>query len=78
MFPQNYRVVFFYWASPENVSRLAPSPKMPRLAPPCFGKVLSMAAEKGEIQNTSTFSIPVGGQSRTLMFFEISYLLAST
>ena len=28
---------FFNWPSPENVARLAP-PKMPRLAPPCFGK----------------------------------------
>ena len=34
---------FFNWASPENVSRLAPL---------CFEKVLSMAAEKGEIPNT--------------------------
>ena len=46
-----------------------PPQKMPRLAPPCFGKVLSMAAEKGEILNTLTFSIPMGGQSGTLMFF---------
>ena len=46
-----------------------PPQKMPRLAPPCFGKVLSMAAEKGEIPNTLTFSIPMGGQSGTLMFF---------
>ena len=42
---------------------------MPRLAPPCFGKVLSMAAEKGEIPNTLTFSIPMGGQSGTLNIF---------
>ena len=28
-----------------------------------------MAAEKGEIPNTLTFSIPMGGQSGTLMFF---------
>ena len=34
---------FFNWASPENVSRLAPL---------CFEKVLSMAAEKGEIPYT--------------------------
>ena len=68
---------FFNWASPENVSRLAP-PQNASTGPPCFGKVLSMAAEKGEIQNTLTFSIPVGGQSGTLMFFEISYLLANT
>ena len=63
-----YRVVFFNWASPE-LSLDWPPPKMPRLAPPCFGKVLSMAAEKGEIPNTLTFSIPMGGQSGTLMFF---------
>ena len=37
---------FFNWASPENVSRLAPP-----------------------IPNTLTFSIPMGGQSGTLMFF---------
>ena len=37
--------------------------------PPCFEKVLSRAAEKGEIPNTLTFSIPMGGQSGTLMFF---------
>ena len=48
---------FFNWPSPENVSRLAP-PKMPRLAPPYFKKFLSMAAERGEIRNTLTFSIP--------------------
>ena len=59
---------FFNWASPENVSRLAP-PKNASTGPPCFGKVLSMAAEKGEIPNTLTFSIPMGGQSGTLMFF---------
>ena len=53
MFPQNYRVVFFNWASPENVSRLAP-PKNASTGPPCFGKVLSMAAETGEIPNTFT------------------------
>ena len=29
-----------------------------------------MAAEKGEIPNTLTFSIPMGGQSGTLMFFK--------
>ena len=51
---------FFNWPSPENVSRLAP-PKMPRLAPPYFKKFLSMAAERGEIPNTLTFSIPRGG-----------------
>ena len=56
---------FFNWPSPENVSRLAP-PKMPRLAPPYFKKFLSMAAERGEIPNTLTFSIPRGGQSAAL------------
>ena len=59
---------FFNWPSPENVSRLAP-PKMPRLAPPYFKKFLSMAAERGEIPNTLTFSIPRGGQYWTLTFF---------
>ena len=59
---------FFNWPSPENVSRLAP-PKMPRLAPPYFKKFLSMAAERGEIPNTLTFSIPRGGQSAALTFF---------
>ena len=45
---------FFNWASPENVSRLAP-PKNAVTAPPRpphFEKVLSMAAERGEIPNT--------------------------
>ena len=52
-----YRVIFFNWASPENVSRLAPQ-KMPWLPPPHSEKVLSMASERGEIRNTLTFSIP--------------------
>ena len=34
-----------------------------------FEKVLSMAAERGEIPNTLTFLIPRGGQSGTLTFF---------
>ena len=42
---------FFNWASPENVSRLAP-PKMPQLAPPTLKKIQSMATERGEIPNT--------------------------
>ena len=42
---------FFNWASPENVSRLAP-PKIASTGPPYFEKVLSMVAERGEIQNT--------------------------
>ena len=53
---------FFNWASPENVSRLAP-PKNALTGPPHFEKVLSMAAERGEIPNTLTFSIPRRGQS---------------
>ena len=63
-----YRVIFFNWASPENVSGLAP-PKIASTDPPYFEKVLSMVAERGEIQNTLTFSIPRGGQSGTLTFF---------
>ena len=51
---------FFNWASPENVSRLAP-PKNALTGPPQFEKVLSMAAERGEIPNTLTFLIPRGG-----------------
>ena len=44
--------VFFNWAFPENVSRLAP-PKNALTGPPLhFEKVLSMAAERGEIPNT--------------------------
>ena len=58
---------FFNWASPENVPRLAPL-KNALTGPPYFGKVLSMAAGRGEIPNTLTFSIPRGGQSRTLTF----------
>ena len=61
--------VFFLTGPPLKMSLHWPPPKMPRLAPPCFGKVLSMTAEKGEIPNTLTFSIPMGGQSGTLMFF---------
>ena len=60
---------FFNWASPENISRLAP-PKnaLTGPSPPHFEKVLSMAAERGEILNT--FLIPrEGGQSGTLSFF---------
>ena len=59
-----YRVIFFNWASPEHVSRLAP-PKNALTAPPPphFEKVLSMAAERGEIPNTLKFLMPRGGQS---------------
>ena len=59
---------FFNQASPENVSRLAP-PKNASTGPRYFEKVLSMAAERGEIPNTLTFSIPRGGQSGTLTLF---------
>ena len=51
---------FFNWASPENVSRLAP-PKNALTGLPHFEKVLSMAAERGEIPNTFSFSKPRGG-----------------
>ena len=68
---------FFNWPSPENVSRLAP-PKMPRLAPPYFKKFLSMAAERGEIPNTLTFSIPRGGQYWTLNVFLKSVIYRPT
>ena len=61
--------MIFLTGPPLKMSLDWPPPKIPRLAPPCFGKVLSMAAEKGEIPNTLTFSIPMGGQSGTLMFF---------
>ena len=64
----SYRVVFLT-GPPLKMSLDWPPQKMPRLAPPCFGKVLSMAAETVEIPNTLTFSIPMGGQSGTLMFF---------
>ena len=50
---------FFNWASPENVPRLAPL-KNASTGPPYFEKVLSMAAGRGEIPNTLTFSIPRG------------------
>ena len=65
---------FFNWASPENVSRLAP-PKNALTGPPHFEKILSMAAERGEIPNTLTFLIPRGDQSGTFTF---SHLLANT
>ena len=51
---------FFNWASPENVSRLAP-PKNALTAPPHFEKVLSMAAERGEIPNTFNIFDTQGG-----------------
>ena len=64
---QSYRVIF-NWASPENVSRLAP-PKNALTGPPQFEKVLSMAAERGEIPNTLTFLIPRGGPVWDLYIF---------
>ena len=68
---------FFNWASPENVSRLAP-PKNASTGPPYFKKVLSMAAERGEIPNTLTFLIPRGGPVWDFnLFIEISHLLAN-
>ena len=63
-----YRVVFLT-GPPLKMSLDWPPQKCLDWPPPCFGKVLSMAAEKGEIPNTLTFSIPMGGQSGTLMFF---------
>ena len=56
---------FFNWASPANVSRLAP-PKNASTGPPYFEKVLSIATEKWQIPYTLTFSIPRGGQSAAL------------
>ena len=58
-------MIFFNWVSPANVSRLAP-PKNALTGPPHFEKVLSMAAERGEIPNSLTFLIPRGGQSRDM------------
>ena len=57
--------VFFNWPSPENVSRLAPPKKRPDWPPPHFKKVLSMAAERGEIPNTFNIFDTWGGQSGT-------------
>ena len=43
-----------------------------------FEKVLSMAAERGEIPNTLTFLIPRGGPVWDFnLFIEISHLLAN-
>ena len=61
--------MFFLTGPPLKMSLDWPPQKMPRLAPPYFEKVLSMAAERGEIPNTLTFLIPRGGQSGTLTFF---------
>ena len=63
-----YRVIFLT-GPPLKMSLDWPSPKTAPTGPPYFEKVLSMAAGRGEIPNTLTFSIPRGGQSRTLTFF---------
>ena len=52
--------------------------KMSLDCPPHFEKVLSMAAERGEIPNTLTFLIPRGASQGLKHFFEISHLLANT
>ena len=47
---------FFNWASPENVSRMAPPKKNALTAPPPhFEKVLSMAAERGDSEYFNIF-----------------------
>ena len=58
---------FFNWASPENVSRLAP-PRNPSTGPPL--NLLSMRITK----HLDFFSIIRGGQSGTLPFF-LNWLL---
>ena len=70
-----YRVIFLT-GPPLKMSLDWPPQKTPWLAQvgvhprrPHFEKVLSMAAERGEIPNTLTFSTPRGGQSGTLTFF---------
>ena len=55
-----YRVIFLT-GPPLKMSLDWPPQKTPWLAPPQFEKVLSMAAERGEIPNTLTFLIPRGG-----------------
>ena len=57
-----YRVIFLT-GPPLKMFLDWPLPKMPRLAPPYLERVLSIAAERGEIRNTLTFSIPRRGQS---------------
>ena len=49
----NYRVVFLT-GPPLKMSLDWPPSKMLRLAPPTLKKVLSIAAERGEIRNTHT------------------------
>ena len=61
--------MIFLTGPPLKMSLDWPPQKMPRLAPPYIEKVLSMAAERGEIPNTLTFFIPRGGESGTLTFF---------
>ena len=61
----SYRVIFL--TGPHLKMYLDwPPPKMPQLAPPTLK---SMATKRGEIPNTLTFSIPMGGQSGTLNVF---------
>ena len=62
-----FRVIFLT-GPPLNMSLDWPPKKRPD-CPPHFEKVLSMAAERGEIPNNLTFLIPRGGQSGTLTFF---------
>ena len=54
-----YRV-FFLTGPPLKMSLDWPPPKNALTGPPHFEKVLSMAAEKGEISDTLTFFIPRG------------------
>ena len=64
-----FRVIFLT-GPPLNMSLDWPPQKNPRPAPPPhFEKVLSMAAERGEIPNTLKKFIPWGGQSGTLTFY---------
>ena len=58
--PFLYRVIFLT-GPPLKMFLDWPPPKMPRLAPPYLERVLSIAAERGEIRNTLTFSIPRRG-----------------
>ena len=74
-----FRVIFLT-GPPLNMSLDWPPQKTPRPPPPPphFEKVLSMAAERGEIPITSTFLIPRGASLGLKHFFEISHLLANT
>ena len=61
--------MIFLTGPPLKMSLDWPLPKNALTGPPHFEKVLSMAAERGEIPNTLTFLIPKGDQSGTLTFF---------